>query len=161
MCSSLIVEDIDHQLNAHEMDTVNSSTLSTTSYLISAVFTTCVLFLLCWYTKCNEFYKGIQVVGPTEDGLSPSEAKKKYGQSALSILAEGKQTVRGSAEKDTLLVQIKVICKLKWGQAKGAFQVCTEAGVMIILPSRYLAEIKSDARFGTDDASKKVSITAQ
>lgn len=31
---------------------------------------------------------------------------------------------------------------------------------MIILPSKYFAEIKSDARFGTDEASKKVSIGA-
>ncbi|KAB2572027.1 Cytochrome P450 monooxygenase pyr3 [Lasiodiplodia theobromae] len=113
------------------METTGSTTFNTASYIITAVLTACMLFYAYWLTKHNELYDGIQVVRPTKDGHSPREAKKAYGGSALSILADGKRT------------------------AQGAFQVYTEAGVMIILPSKYFTEIKSDARFGTDEASKK------
>lgn len=54
--------------------------------------------------KHNELYDGIQVVGPTKDGHSPREAKKTYGESALSILADGKRKVSGSAKIGSLLI---------------------------------------------------------
>ncbi|EKG11360.1 ACC synthase [Macrophomina phaseolina MS6] len=110
------------------------STHPLSTYIASAIFTAVALIVVSFWSRTEKPFKGLELAIGPEDGVSSSDAEKAYGVKGPTILEAGTQKFR-----------------------RKAFQVYGESGPIIVLPStQYFAEVKSDPRFDSHQANRKV-----